>query len=113
MHIYPFLAKILNKLHLLQSFNGSAKIIINGKKIDVPLLGRLGYDNLNLSEPWMSDMLIALRPLFNGHFIDVGVNIGQTLLKAQPELQNTGQRSNLTITSQAFQRNWVSVWSSL
>ena len=83
MHIYPFLAKILNKLHLLQSFNGSAKIIINGKKIDVPLLGRLGYDNLNLSEPWMSDMLIALRPLFNGHFIDVGVNIGQTLLKAQ------------------------------
>jgi FkbM family methyltransferase len=29
----------------------------------------------------MIDILRGLRPLFNGHFIDVGVNIGQTLIK--------------------------------
>ena len=42
----------------------------------------MGYENLNLSEPWMTNVLLGLRPLFNGHFVDVGVNIGQTLLKA-------------------------------
>ena len=82
MRVSRLLARILNKLRLLPSFNGEAVIGINNKKFIVPLLGRQGYGNLNLSEPWMTKLLIALRPLFNGYFTDVGVNIGQTLLKA-------------------------------
>ncbi len=82
MRISRLLARILNKLHLLPSFNGAVAIGINNKKFIVPLLGRQGYDNLNLSEPWMTKVLLALRPLFNGYFTDVGVNLGQTLLKA-------------------------------
>ena len=82
MRISHLVARILNKLHWLSSFNGAVAIGINHKKFIIPLLGRQGYDNLNLSEPWMTKLLLALRPLFNGYFTDVGVNLGQTLLKA-------------------------------
>ncbi len=82
MRIARFLAKLLYKFHCLQWFNGAVAIGINNKKFMIPLLGRQGYGNLDLSEPWMTKLLLALRPLFNGHFVDVGVNLGQTLLKA-------------------------------
>jgi FkbM family methyltransferase len=82
MRISHFLAKALNKLHLLSLFNTATVIRVNKKKFTIPLLGKQGYDNLNLSEPWMTETLMALSPLFNGQFVDVGVNIGQTLLKA-------------------------------
>lgn len=83
MRISHFLARILNKLNWLRSFNGASAIVINKKKFIIPLLGRQGYDNLDLSEPWMTKLLLILRQLFNGYFVDVGVNLGQTLLKAQ------------------------------
>jgi FkbM family methyltransferase len=83
MHISHFQVRVLNKLRLLSGFNGSTTIRVNQKKFQVPLLGRQGLDNLNLSEPWMTETLLALRPIFKGGFVDVGVNLGQTLIKAQ------------------------------
>jgi FkbM family methyltransferase len=82
MNISHFKARALNKLHLLSRFNSTVGIRVNKKKFTIPMLGKQGYENLDLSEPWMTKVLIALRPLFNGHFVDVGVNLGQTLLKA-------------------------------
>jgi FkbM family methyltransferase len=83
MRISFFLARVLSKLRLLPFFNGTVSISVNKKKMVIPLLGRQGYENLRLSEPWMTKTLLALRPLFKGHFVDVGVNVGQTLLKSQ------------------------------
>jgi FkbM family methyltransferase len=57
-------------------------IQVNKKRFEIPLLGRQGFENLDLSEPWMTQTLLALRPLFAGNFVDIGVNLGQTLLKA-------------------------------
>ena len=82
MRLSHFQAKALNRLHCLSLLNGTVAIRINQKKFIIPLLGRQGFDNLDLSEPWMTQTLLSLRGLFNGHFVDVGVNIGQTLLKA-------------------------------
>jgi FkbM family methyltransferase len=82
MRISHFFARVLNKLHLLSVFNVSSTIFVNKKKFFIPLIGRQGFENLDLSEPWMTETLLALRPMFNGQFIDVGVNLGQTLLKA-------------------------------
>jgi FkbM family methyltransferase len=36
---------------------------------------------LSMNEPWMADILGRLLPIFPGSFIDVGVNLGQTLLQ--------------------------------
>jgi FkbM family methyltransferase len=82
MRISHFFARLLNKFRLLSNFNGSSAILVNKKKFFIPLIGRQGYENLNLSEPWMTETLLALHRLFNGQFVDVGVNLGQTLLKA-------------------------------
>lgn len=76
-----FLIKALNKLNLLNSFNINGKIELNGKKFKIPVLQKVGYSNLFMSEPWMIDVLRIVLPLGNKGFIDVGVNVGQTLLK--------------------------------
>jgi FkbM family methyltransferase len=88
MHFSYFLAKVLGRLHLISKVNTTAVIKVAQKRFVVPLLGGQGYGNLNLSEPWMTDVLISLRPLFKGQFVDVGVNTGQTLLKAQAIFEN-------------------------
>lgn len=90
---------LLNKLKVLKFFNTYSLIRINKRKIVIPLLGGLGIENLNLSEPWMTKILIKLKPLFSGEFIDIGVNTGQTLIKAYTILDNiryTGFEPNAT-----------------
>ncbi len=82
MRLSHVLPKVLNRFHLLSKLNSTVSIIVNDKNFLVPLLGKQGYGNMNLSEPWMTQTLISLRPVFNGQFVDVGVNTGQTLLKA-------------------------------
>ncbi len=78
------LNKILFKLYkygVLKYFNFLRQVSINGKDFKIPILGNVGLTNLFLSEPWMIDLLKALLSIENKLFVDVGVNIGQTLLK--------------------------------
>jgi FkbM family methyltransferase len=53
----------------------------NGETIIIPLINGLGYGNLYISEVWMYELLKILLPLRKGTFIDIGVNLGQTLIK--------------------------------
>jgi FkbM family methyltransferase len=76
------IVKILNKLGILEYFNFTFEITVNQKSIKIPLIGQIGRDNMNMTEPWMSKLLAQLlkhRP--DTAYIDVGVNIGQTLIK--------------------------------
>ena len=41
----------------------------------------MGFSNMWMSEPWMIRLLEIVVPISKGSFIDVGVNVGQTLLK--------------------------------
>lgn len=74
--------KLLFKLKLLPYLNLKTTINIDGNKIRIPLFGNLGYFNFNLTEVWMTQTLRQLKPVFKGGFVDVGVNTGQTLIKA-------------------------------
>lgn len=47
----------------------------------IPVMHSLGFGNLKPSELWMCDVLEKLIPLKRGLFIDIGVNLGQTLVK--------------------------------
>jgi FkbM family methyltransferase len=82
MNIPPIVIKILNRLGWLPTFNLRSSTVVKGHKLGIPILGGQGVYNLSLSEPWMTETLTNLKPLFNGNFIDIGVNLGQTLLKA-------------------------------
>ena len=65
-------------LRKLGMFNRSYDEKIGGRRFTIPIInGRKTY----ASEPWMSEVIQRLFKLKSGAFIDVGVNLGQTLLK--------------------------------
>ena len=73
--------RILNKLNLLATLNITGTIEVNNKTFKIPILQKVGLSNLFMTEPWMVDILKLVLPLGSKGFVDVGVNIGQTLLK--------------------------------
>ena len=73
--------RILNKLNVLQKFNLVSTIILNKKPFRIPVLAKMGFLNLWMSEQWMIELLKIVTPVSSGTFVDVGVNTGQTLLK--------------------------------
>jgi len=96
------LAKILRKLKVASFFNQRVILVENGRRFHIPLFGELGYSNLALTEPWMTTLFKKLPVAFqraNGLFVDVGVNIGQTLLKLRsvyPDQKYVGFEPNPT-----------------
>ena len=75
--------EILKTLRLLGSINTSFFASPYGKRIRIPLLAGTGLTNEMPSEPWLHDLLHKMHGIDNGCIVDVGVNIGQTLLKVK------------------------------
>lgn len=75
------LIKLLFKLKQLHRVNVMGKLSLNHKNFNIPVYGSIGYPNLAMSEPWMIDILKIVLPIERSQFVDVGVNVGQTLLK--------------------------------
>jgi FkbM family methyltransferase len=95
--MHYWLAKVLHKLKLLEKVNTTVARSINGKTIQVPLIGGVGYDHLNVYEQWMSEILGRVISFRKGAFVDVGVNLGQTLVKLRgidPAMDYTGFEPN-------------------
>ncbi|GAA0480325.1 hypothetical protein GCM10009096_22910 [Parasphingorhabdus litoris] len=82
---------ILKRLGL---FNRSYTEMAFGRRFVIPIInGRKTY----ISEPWMAEMIARLFKLKQGAFIDVGVNLGQTMLKVaavDPERRYVGFEPN-------------------
>jgi FkbM family methyltransferase len=82
------LAKIFRKLKLIQNgypgvINFSLKKKINRYTFRIPIIRNIGWNNIFDNEPWMSQLLGKLLSDKKGAFVDVGANIGQTLLKVK------------------------------
>lgn len=80
--------RLLNRLGLLRFVNINGSTSVNGKRVSIPVLGRLGIENLQISEPWLTQVLAKLKPFFKETFVDIGVNVGQTLIKAYTVFEN-------------------------
>lgn len=76
-----FLARVLNKLGLTKNVNFIVARSLNNKKVHIPVINGLGYDNLYPAELWIDSVIEKLLLRKRGAFIDVGINVGQTLLK--------------------------------
>ncbi len=77
---YPLWA--LQKTKLLKFFNIQVKSEYADRKYIIPIVNNVGIRNLYFNtESWMKDLIIKLLKLKEGVFIDVGANIGQTLMK--------------------------------
>jgi FkbM family methyltransferase len=68
--------KVVRRLHW-PAMLAAAPLEIAGRVFVTPKIDNVMCD---LSEPWMADLLAKLLPLKPGTFLDVGVNLGQTLL---------------------------------
>jgi FkbM family methyltransferase len=74
----------LRRLGLLERLNFIYPVAESGKRVLIPLLAGVGWDNIFMAERWMGGLLrlmLDLRP--RGTFVDIGVNVGQTLIKLQ------------------------------
>jgi FkbM family methyltransferase len=81
-------------LRKLGMFDRSYKEKIDGRTFVIPIInGRKTY----ASEPWMSEVIRQLFRRKPGAFLDVGVNLGQTLMKVaaiDPEREYVGFEPN-------------------
>ena len=84
-----FLIRLLNKIRLLQYLILNINTQIYSTKFTIPLIKGIGLKNINTTESWMVLLLKKLSTITDkGVFIDVGVNIGQTLLKLKAVNKN-------------------------
>lgn len=72
-----FVFRALNRLRVTKYFNTSVQL----GGVRVPILRGLGVAHLYKYEPWLTPLLRTLLNHRPGVFVDVGVNIGQTLIK--------------------------------
>lgn len=88
--------KLLRKAGLFSAFNRNTHINVAGRTFLVPTIHG---NRAEPSEAWMVEVLRRLLALRKGPVIDVGVNLGQTLLKIKaidPSREYVGFEPNAT-----------------
>jgi FkbM family methyltransferase len=73
----------LARKHLLWRFNFTVRGVIDRRSVAIPIINGEGIQLVRGDERWMFEllkMLIGKRP---GAFVDIGANLGQTLLKTK------------------------------
>ena len=88
------------------NFNITLSRKFKQKKIKVPFINGVGYRNILIHENWLDDLIRQFVSEKDKTFVDVGVNIGQTLLRvktAYPEIEYLGFEPNSTCTSYSQQ----------
>ncbi len=74
-----YFIRILNRLGILRFLNFSLR---NHQGFTIPLMGGIGFELLWEAEPWMRNLLKKISYKFtDAIFVDVGANVGQTMLK--------------------------------
>lgn len=81
MSFNNLLLRTLRKLKLLDSLNLTLKTNLNSKTFAIPVLRGMGAGNVEEYESWMIQVIDRIRSIRKGSFIDIGTNIGQTLLR--------------------------------
>jgi len=70
----------LRKIGLLAYLNIILPVRLNGRRFRIPFFHGIGLDHFRPDEKWMINTIDKLTAMKKGQFIDVGLNIGQTLL---------------------------------
>lgn len=97
-----YFIKLLKKLSLLEKINFVIKKRFNESNVFIPFINGIGLCNLVLHEGWLDSIIHVFVKTQNKTFVDVGVNIGQTLLRLKticPYIKYIGFEPNSTCTS--------------
>lgn len=94
--------KILKRLKLLSHLNFFTSICFNNASVKIPFINGMGI-NIFLSESnWLDTLIESFCSNDDYAFIDVGVNVGQTLLKVKtirPDIKYLGFEPNSSCIS--------------
>lgn len=97
MTVTKFFQKVAHRLGIFRFINFTAFVKIGGTRFKIPVIREMGLGNLAATEPWMTDLIQSLYKEKTGAFVDIGANIGQTLLKfksAAPSMEYIGFEPN-------------------
>ena len=97
MKLTRYAVRALRKVGLLDNFVFNVPIKLSGKVVQVPMVKGVGFIYVLDFEPFMDELIKRLTPLFPGVFVDAGVNLGQTLIKAKaarPDIVYLGLEPN-------------------
>jgi FkbM family methyltransferase len=92
MTISSLIVRALNKLHIINRYNNRdifpihwfnlrCPITLNNSKSIIPVLNKTGWENLFLTDGWFTGILKYLNVKPDWTIVDVGANIGRSLLK--------------------------------
>lgn len=79
--VIKFFQKVARRLGVFKFINFTAPVNIGGRRFTIPVIREMGLGNLAATEPWMMELILNLCNEKMGVFVDIGANIGQTLLK--------------------------------
>lgn len=75
-----FTNRVLRRIGQFSRLNRNVSAHVGGAQVAVPVSAGLMAE---LTEPWMLALLCRLMGMTTGAFVDVGVNLGQTLIKVK------------------------------
>ena len=76
-----YIIKLLKRVDFLKYFNLTSSTTVNNQKVSIPILNEIGFDNLPVLELWMCELMKFTLASNRGFFMDIGANVGQTLIK--------------------------------
>src|SRR5690606_12356138 len=89
--------RVLNKLRLLPRLSVVTKVRLLGTEYRIPVINRVGLANIFPKTDWLSDLVKKMQVDERTIFLDVGVNIGQTILQVKaiyPKIRYIGFEPN-------------------
>jgi len=91
--------RLLKKTRIIRYVNFTIKRKYNGFTIRVPFITGMGLTNLVVQPDWFDSLIeLFVQDQSNSSFIDVGANIGQTLIKiktSKPNIRYLGFEPNV------------------
>lgn len=81
--MFYYFHRALYKLGFYDRINTTNTAVINHARFNIPIINGTGYYHLLKHEDWFQKILQQLLSKTNGYFVDVGMNIGQTILKVK------------------------------
>jgi FkbM family methyltransferase len=95
--VYAKTFRILSRFGIAQRIVISLPLQTPTRRFRIPVVGGVGIANFTHGDWWLEDTLAKLLPACRGAFVDVGANVGQTLLKVRtfsPEMPWVGFEPN-------------------
>jgi FkbM family methyltransferase len=81
-----YIVRVLEKTGIITLINFRLIVKLNNHRFSIPFIGsKMGTENVLLAEAWFTDIFQQLKKVISQEecFVDVGMNVGQTLLKVR------------------------------